>query len=106
MTTKEIIQSLELLKAEIEWEYSIEYQISLTEAIEKLKAVEEKIWKAYNGEILPDGDYYVTLSDELATYDFMKVRIATYSNAMKSFVGYPQGAIVAWKPKDAPYRKE
>lgn len=34
--TRELIQKLELLKAEIEWEHSIEHQILLDEVIEVL----------------------------------------------------------------------
>lgn len=37
MSDTDVIELLELLKAEIEWEYSIEYQIALDRAIEKMK---------------------------------------------------------------------
>jgi len=33
----DVIELLELLKVEIEWEYSIEYQIALDRAIEKMR---------------------------------------------------------------------
>ena len=41
MSRQEIIQKLELLKAEIEWDYSIEYQILLDETIEILKGLKD-----------------------------------------------------------------
>lgn len=37
MTSAEIVDSLELLKAEIEWDHDIGYQVTLEEAINKLK---------------------------------------------------------------------
>lgn len=41
--TRELIQKLKLLKAEIEWEHSIEYQILLDEVIEVLKDGQSEI---------------------------------------------------------------
>ena len=35
----DLIKNLELLKAEIEWDYSIEYQIVIDEVIKKLKEI-------------------------------------------------------------------
>lgn len=37
----DLIKNLELLKTEIEWDYSIEYQIVIDEVIKKLKEIEE-----------------------------------------------------------------
>lgn len=37
MTTEEIILSLKALKAQIEWEFSLEYQIALEQAMRKLE---------------------------------------------------------------------
>lgn len=37
MPCKELIQTLERLKKEIEWEHSLEYQIALNEVIKMLK---------------------------------------------------------------------
>lgn len=36
----ELIEKLELLKAEIEWDYSLEYQIVLDKVIEILKGLD------------------------------------------------------------------
>lgn len=41
MTIAEIITKLEQLKAEIEWEYSIEYQVVLDKVIALLRYVEK-----------------------------------------------------------------
>lgn len=41
MQIKKTIQCLELLKAEIEWEQSLEYQIKIDYIIEELKKCEE-----------------------------------------------------------------
>lgn len=40
MSKEQIIQELEILKAEIEWDYSLEYQIILDEVIEILKGLD------------------------------------------------------------------
>lgn len=37
MTTEEIILSLKALKSQIEWEFSLEYQIALEQAMRKLE---------------------------------------------------------------------
>lgn len=42
MPIERIIQKLEMLMAEVEWDYSIDYQIALEQAIEILKKVEIK----------------------------------------------------------------
>lgn len=41
MTIQEIIQKLEVLKAEIEWDLSLEYQIVLDKVIEILKGLDD-----------------------------------------------------------------
>lgn len=40
MSKEQIIQKLEILKAEIEWDYSLEYQIVLDKVIEILKGLD------------------------------------------------------------------
>lgn len=40
MTIKELIQRVELLKAEIEWEKSLEHQITLEEVLRILRLIE------------------------------------------------------------------
>lgn len=41
MTMQEMIQKLEVLKAEIEWDLSLEYQIVLDKVIEILKGLDD-----------------------------------------------------------------
>lgn len=41
MTIQEMIQKLEVLKAEIEWDLSLEYQIVLDKVIEILKGLDD-----------------------------------------------------------------
>lgn len=41
-TTEELIKTLERLKAEIEWDYSMEYQLALDQAIEIIKDKNER----------------------------------------------------------------
>lgn len=41
MTIQEMIQKLEMLKAEIEWDLSLEYQIVLDKVIEILKGLDD-----------------------------------------------------------------
>lgn len=42
MDTKEAIELLKMLKAEIEWDFSLQYQIALDIAIKELKKVKDK----------------------------------------------------------------
>ena len=42
MPLKEVIRQLEMLKAEIEWDYSLEYQIALGIALDILERVEDE----------------------------------------------------------------
>ena len=44
----ELIETLERLKAEIEWDYSLEYQVAISEVIEVLKHVKQGQGEAEN----------------------------------------------------------
>ena len=52
MNLKEVIKTLELAKAEVEWDYPMDYAVAIDEAI---KAVEKQIPK--KPEI--EGEYYI-----------------------------------------------
>lgn len=52
MNLKEVIKTLELAKAEVEWDYPMDYAVAIDEAI---KAVEKQIPKGPEIE----GEYYV-----------------------------------------------
>lgn len=43
MTRKEVIDTLKLAKAEVEWNYSLDYTIAIDQAIEYIKAYDEII---------------------------------------------------------------
>lgn len=58
----ELIKNLELLKAEIEWEHSIEYQIVIDKVIKKLKGIEEVEKRARNKTI---DDFVQKVSEEM-----------------------------------------
>lgn len=49
MTPEEMIKQLEMLKAEIEWEHSLEYQIVLDEVIKVLGKQIPKKYKIVEG---------------------------------------------------------
>ena len=43
MTRKEVIDTLEIAKAEVEWNYPLDYAIAIDQAIEYIKAYDEII---------------------------------------------------------------
>ena len=52
MNLKEVIKTLEIAKAEVEWDYPMDYAVAIDEAI---KAIDKQIPK--NPEI--EGEYYI-----------------------------------------------
>ena len=56
MKIKEIIKTLELAKAEVEWNYPMDYAVAIDEAI---KAVEKQIPKKPEPKKDASGEYYV-----------------------------------------------
>ena len=56
MTPDEVIKTLELAKAEVEWNYPMDYAVAIDEAI---KAVEKQIPKKPEPKEDASGEYYV-----------------------------------------------
>ena len=56
MNLKEVIKTLELAKAEVEWDYPMDYAVAIDEAI---KAIDKQIPKKPEPKKDASGEYYV-----------------------------------------------
>ena len=81
---------------------------SKEDAVILLKALQNynNPWIPYQGELLEEGEYMVTVSDDIAPSEFMKVRLANYYEKSDAFQGYGKGPnckVLAYKKKDEPF---
>lgn len=58
MNLKEVIKTLEIAKAEVEWNYPMDYAVAIDEAI---KAIDKQIPKKPEPKKDASGEYYVCL---------------------------------------------
>lgn len=63
-------------------------------------------WIPYNGKMIEEGEYMITVTDDIAKDKHMKVRLANYYEKSGAFQGYgigPRCKVLAYKKKDEPF---
>lgn len=85
MTRKELIDTLEIAKAEVEWNYPMNYYVAIDQAIKYIQAYESiiaKIKKAQTYKLFGnDKDLYL---DRQQTLDLIKNKLKEIENDVKA----------------------
>lgn len=85
MTRKELIDTLEIAKAEVEWNYPMNYYLAIDQAIEYIQAYESiiaKIKKEQTYKLFSnDKDLYL---DRQQTLDLIKNKLKEIENDVKA----------------------
>lgn len=85
MTQKELIDTLEIAKAEVEWNYPLDYAIAIDQAIEYIKTYEYiivELEKAQTYKLFSnDKDLYL---DRQQTLDLIKNKLKEIENDVKA----------------------
>lgn len=85
MTQKELIDTLEIAAAEVEWNYPLDYVIAINQAIKYIRAYESiiaKIKKAQTYKLFGnDKDLYL---DRQQTLDLIKNKLKEIENDVKA----------------------